>query len=79
MKKRRASRANVGATATKELIKVKVAGAAKSYKKVSCHTTKAAAKTAAAKLRKAGYTSRVLFGAKGTKCVYKGPRRASGA
>ena len=52
-----------------------VAAKKRSYKKVSCHKTKTAAKSEATKLRSAGKTARVTKTAAGTYCIFSAGMR----
>jgi len=67
------------ATATAKTITVKVNGVGKKYTKSSCHSTKTAAQKQADRIRAQGNNARVIPGAGGAMCVYKGGKTSSKA
>ncbi len=74
--KKRKTKSAAGAAAT---ITVKVAGVNKKFTRSSCHTTKTAAQKQADNIRAQGNNARVIPGASGTICVYKGGKTSSKA
>lgn len=70
--KRKPSARKRKAKTTGSTITVKVGGIAKKFTQESCHSTKTAATAQANRIRAQGNNARVLEGAGGRMCVYKG-------
>lgn len=73
-KKRKTKSATTAATIT-----VKVNGVNKKFTKASCHSNKTAAQKQADNIRAQGNNARVIPGASGAMCVYKGGKTSARA
>ena len=65
--------------ATPSTVIIKVAGIGKTFKKDSCHGSKAAATKQAENIRRQGNNARVLPGESGKVCVFKGGKTSAKA